>query len=205
MVKDKLVELDNILGEGLKRFGYRRKRMYRFECKIDGGIQYITYLPTKTRGKEEVYIDIYAGFNYPDLNKIVSFIKNEQWRKGFSSASHNIYILINPKKIYGFYIDQNTDVAPIAENILLNVEKYVFPFLEKCNTLEKFESMLLKKDDLTRRSTLERPEWNLLALSLLLERNNIDDLIKEYYDDFSKNLSLLQVAQEQIKKYDNSF
>ena len=205
MVKDKLVELENILGEGLKKFGYRRKRMYRFECKIDRGIQYISYLPTKTRGKEEVYIDIYAGFNYPDLNKIVSFIKNEQWRKGYSSASHNIYVLINPKKIYGFYIDQNTDVAPIAENILLNVEKYVFPFLEKCNTLEKFEAMLLKRDDLTRRSTLERPEWTLLALSLLLERNNIDDLIKEYYEDFSKNLSLLQVAQEQIKKYDNSF
>lgn len=203
-MKDKLLELEHILGEGLREFDFYKKRKYRFEYKIEKGIQHILFSPTKTRGKEEVYITIHVGFSYPDLNRIIAFIRNEQYRKELPTGSHNLYYLINPREPYEFYIDRNTVVTPIAEDIVFNIERYAIPFLDKCNTLEKYEQMLLEGDDVVRRSTVKRPEWNLLALSLLLERNNIDYLIEEYYDDFAKNLTLLQVAQEQIKKYDSS-
>lgn len=164
-------------------------------------MQEIAFIPTKTRGKEEVYIDIFAGFNYPELNKVICFLGDEEYKKTMFTAFINITFLINPKKSYGFYIDQFTDVVSIADNILINIEKYVFLFLEKCNTLEKYESMLISKDEAVRRSALRPPAWNLLALSLLLNRQNSDEVIEEYYSDFARNIKQLAIAKEQIKNF----
>ncbi len=182
-----------------------RKKKYTYECKIEQGSQYISFVTTKTRGKEEVHINIFAGFSYPELNKIIYFIRDEQYDKKWYTAHINIAMLINPKKTYGFYINQFTDVEAIADDILMNIEKYVLLFLDKCNTLEKYESMLLNRDEMVRRSTLKPPEWNLLALSLFFKRQTYNDLIKEYYDDFARDMPLLQKIQKQIDKFDNSF
>lgn len=202
MMKEKLLELDSLLSEGLKRHGYVRKKKYTYQRKIDQGVQEISFVSTKTRGKEEAHINIFAGFNYPELNEIVYFIRDEQYDRAMYTTYINIATIINPKKTYGFYINQSTDVKSVAEDILMNIKKYVLLFLDKCNTLEKYESMLLSKEEIVRRSTLKPPEWNLLALSLFFGRKTYNDLIKEYYNDFAKNMPLLQRAQEQIEKFD---
>lgn len=200
-MKEKIIELDDLLAEMFKRYGYKRKRKRTYHCKIEGGVQEIHFSPTKTRGKDEAYIDIYAGFDYPELNKIICFLRDEQYKKTTFTAFRNIYPYINPKKLYGFYIDSLTDVIAIADDILDKFEKYVFPFLEKCNTLEKYEAMLLIKDQETKRSALQPIEWNLLALSLLLNRNNSDKVIEEYYDKFAKDSNQLAILKEKIANF----
>lgn len=200
-MKEKLMELDGLLAEMFKSYGYIRKRKHTYHCKIEGGVQEIHFCPTKTRGKDEACIDIYAGFNYPELNKVICFLRDEQYKKTMFTAFRNIYPFINPNKFYRFYIDPLTDVVAIANDILEKFEKYVFPFLEKCNTLEKYEAMLLNKDEGTRRSALQPIEWNLIALSLLLNRNNSDEVIEEYYDEFAKDLNQLEILKERIKNF----
>lgn len=204
-MKEKIIELDEFLSQELKKYGFKRQRKYTYQCKIEGGIKNISFVTTKTRGKDETHICILVGFSYPELNKLISFLRNESYEKVWMTASINIAFLINPQKTYGFYINQYTDMEAVEKDILLKIEEYAFPFLDKCNTLEKYESMLLRGDEAVCRSTFRRPEWNLLALSLLLERRNVEDVIGKYYDDFAKNLPLLHAAQEQIKKYDIDF
>lgn len=204
-MKEKIIELDDFLSQELKKYGFKRQKKYTYQCKIEGGIKIISFVTTKTRGKDETHIYILAGFNYPELNKLVYFLRNEPYEKVWLTASINIGYLINPRKVYGFYINQYTDMKAVEKDILSKIVECAFPFLDKCNTLEKYESMLLSGDEAVLRSAFRRPEWNLLALSLLLERHNAEDVIEKYYDDFAKNLPLLQTAQEQIKKYDVDF
>lgn len=200
-MNEKFMELMVLLEEGLKRYGFIRKKKHAYQRKIKGGVQEIAISPTKTRGKDEVHIYVLAGFSYPELNKVICFLRDEEYEKKWFTSFINIAFLINPTKPYGFYIDQFTDVASIADNILTNIEKYVLPFLEKCNTLEKYESMLLSRDEAVRSSTVERSVWNILALSLLLNRQNSDELIEEYYSEFAREIKKLEIAKEQIKKY----
>ena len=200
-MNEKFTKLMVLLEEGLKRYGFIRKKKYTYHRKIEGGVQEIAISPTKTRGKDEVHIYVFAGFNYPELNKVICFLGDEEYKKTMFTAFINIAFLVNPKKPYGFYIDQFTDVASIADNILTNIEKYVLPFLEKCNTLEKFESMLLSKDEAVRRSTVKRSAWSILALSLLFNRQNSDKVIEEYYSEFAWEIKKLEIAKEQIKKF----
>ncbi|MCM1127894.1 MAG: hypothetical protein NC429_15665 [Lachnospiraceae bacterium] len=205
-MKEKLIELIDLLNEGLKRYGFLKKRKYTYQRKIEGGLQQITFSLTKIRGKEETLMDVYTGFNYPELNKVICFLGDEEYKKTMFTAFINVGFLINPREPYKFYITQFTDVVPIAENILTNIEKVALPFLETCNTLEKYESMLLGRNEAVRRSSVRIWAWDLLALSLLLNRQNSDELIEEYRSEFEKNvyarnINLPETAKEQIKKY----
>lgn len=200
-MKEKLIELDNALMEGLKKYGFSRQKKCTYRRKIEQGMQTIFVSTTKTRGKEEVHIFIFAGFSYPDLNKIIYFIRDEEYDKTKPTALTNISSLVNSKEVYGFYINANTDIVSVVENIILNINNHVLPFLDSCDTLVKYESMLLKKDAVVSRCILKWPEWSLLALSLLLNRQYSDDVIEEYYSEFARDIKKLEIAKEQIKKF----
>jgi hypothetical protein len=111
---------------------------------------------------------------------------------------------MNSKVPYSFYVNESTQLEPIVLDIFHAIEKYAFNFLDSCDTLDKYEKMLIERDKIVRKSTitLKRPEWNLLALAIILEHRKVEDIFEEYKEDFEKNLSLLQVAKERIMKYD---
>lgn len=207
MMKEKLNKLDRALLNGLSEYGFARSKKQVIVRKKDECIQHISYVTTKTRGKEEVYINIYTGFKYEILNQSISFLQNEKYDERWATANINISSLFDSQKPYGFYINQDTDIDFIAQDLILHIKKYVFPFLDSCDTLEKYQMMLLKKDNKVILSTciLKRPEWNLLALSLLLKNQRYEDIINEYYDAFNRELSVLETAKEQIRKFDTDF
>lgn len=80
-MNEKFTELMVLLEEGFKRYGFIRKKKYAYHRKIEGGVQKIAIIPTKTRGKDEVYIHVFAGFNYPELNKVIFFLRDEEYKK----------------------------------------------------------------------------------------------------------------------------
>lgn len=207
VMKEKILELDKLLADELIQFNFKKKGNHKFKRNVNQCIQHISFVTTKVRGKDEVYINIYVGFTYPKLNETICFLKQEKYDKRWSTSNINMDSLVNLPNVYGFYINETTEFIPIVKDIMYNIEKYAFPFLDNCNTLEKYEKMLVNRDEKVRISTytLERPEWNLLAISLLLHPHKCDGIIEEYYNDFEKELSLLENARQKIKEFNNNF
>lgn len=202
-MREKILEFDKLLADELIQFNFKKSGSHKFKRNVNQCIQHISFVTTKIRGKNEIYINIHVGFTYPKLNETICFLKQEKYDKSWSTSSINIDSLINSANVYGFYINETTEFESIVEDILYNIKKYAFPFLDDCNTLEKYETMLMNKDEKVRISTytLDRPEWNLLAISLLLHPQTCNDVIEEYYNDFKRDLPLLQNAKQKIEEF----
>ena len=165
-------------------------------------MQKFSITETKIRGEPTVYINIHAAFSYEKINRVISFIQNQEYDAVWSTASANVSSLIKDRKLSGFYVSESTELEPFIQDISCNIVPYALDFLESCNTLEKYEKMLLDRDENVRGAALKKPEWNLLALAILLGHRTVEEILDEYEDAFKKNLSLLQVAKERIKEYD---
>lgn len=204
IIEKKMLELDNKLLEQLKEYGFHRKKKHVFSRAVGDCIQHIAILETKLKGKAEFYISICVGFTYEKINRLISFIQNEKYDKKWATANINIASLLDSKKPYGFYISEETDLEPIINDIVHAIKEYSLVFLENCDHLERYEKMLKEMDEKVRISTfaLKRPEWNELALAILLSRNH-EEVFEKYRKDFDTNPFLLQVAKERIKNYDS--
>lgn len=203
-LNEMMAELDNMLAMELSYFGFKKKRKHVFVRKQGDCLQHISILETKARGVPKVHIMVCVGFQYEQIEKVISFIQNKEYETKWATANINIDALMNSKVPYGFYVNESTQLESIVLDIFQAIKKYAFSFLNSCDTLEKYEKMLLERDKNVRKSTitLKRPEWNLLALAIILEHRKVEDIFEEYKEDFEKNSSLLQVAKERIVKYD---
>jgi len=188
----------------LKEYGFRKKRKNFFIRTINESIQHISILDTKVKGKNEVHIYISVGFTYDLVNKAISFIRDVNYDKKWATANINLSSLINNNRIYDFYINEKTDIEYVVTDIIQNIKEYAFEFWDSCNNMEKFYNKLLNRDDIIRKSTftLKRPEWNLLALSIILEKGNYNDIINDYKEDFEKNKYLIEDIKMRIGNYD---
>jgi len=70
--------------------------------------------------------------------------------------------------------------------------------------MNSFYEKLLNKDKVIRTSTvtLNRPEWNLLALTIILQKDSYEKILDEYQEDFNKRNYVLEQIIERIVKYD---
>lgn len=193
---------DRILQE-LQKFGFKKKRKGYFIRKVQNCTQSVTVLDTKIRNKQEIHVTIGIGFTYEKVNKMVFYLKNKKYDSGWGTGTDNLGTLIGDKKPYGFYINNNTDIENIVDNILFNVKKYAFAFWEECDTLDKFKRKLEEKNNIVHFSTysLFRPEWNLLALEVLLKGYRFDEIINEYHDFFNEEGYTKQQLLDRIREY----
>ena len=195
--------LEEKLLQGLQEYGFKKKRKGYFIRKIQNCIQDVTVLETRIRNKQEVHVTIGIGFVYKEVNKMVFYLKNKKYDSGWGTGSDNLGTLIANKKPYGFYISSDTDIDKVVDDILFNVEKYAFDFWEESDTLDKFKSKLEEKNNRVHSSTysLFRPEWNLLALEVLLNGDRVEEVIDEYLDFFNKEGHTKEQLLGRIKEY----
>lgn len=188
---------------GLQEYGFKKKRKGYFIRKIQNCVQNVTILDTKIRNKQEVHVSIGIGFTYEKVNKMVFYLRNKKYDSGWRTGSDNLGTLIADKKPYGFYISSDTDIDKVVDDILFNVEKYAFGFWEECDTLDKFKRKLEEKNNRVHSSTysLFRPEWNLLALEVLINGDRVEEVIDEYLDFFNKEGHTKEQLLGRIKEY----
>ena len=141
-MKDKMKEMDSLLGEALKKYDFKRRKKGIFKRVINDCIQEVCISETKIRGEEKVHIYIILSFTFKKLNNLIMYLQNDYYYKGWGTSGININSLINGKDIFGFYIEKNTDLTPIVEKITLAIENYGLPYFESCNSYEKFERQL---------------------------------------------------------------
>lgn len=179
-------DFENKFLDSLNQFDFKKKRKGYFIRNKKDCIQHIAILQTKIKGRNEVHIDISIGFTYEKINKVISFIKDEKFDKRWPTAAINMGGIIKSNEPYGFYISESTDLDYIIKNIKNDIENYALDFWQSCDSLEKFNGRLLQGDRNVQLSTysLNRPEWNRLALSVILEQNNYENIIEEYSSYF---------------------
>lgn len=195
--------LEEKLLQGLQEYGFKKKRKGFLIRKIKDCVQNVTVLDTKIRNKQEVHVSIGIGFTYEKVNKMVFYLRNKKYDSEWGTGSDNLGTFIANKKPYGFYISGNTDIDIVVEDILFNVKKYAFVFWEESDTLEKFKMKLEEKNNNIHFSTysLFRPEWNLLALEVLLNGDRVEEVIDEYLDFFNKEGHTKEQLLGRIKEY----
>ncbi|MCM1253314.1 MAG: hypothetical protein NC321_10875 [Clostridium sp.] len=201
-IKEKMLEFDNLFLKQLSYYGFRKKKKHVFVRKQGDCLQKLTITETKIRGEPTIYINIHVAFSYEKINRVIYFIRNEEYDASWSTASTNVCSLIKDRNLFGFYVSESTELEPFVQDISCNIVPYALDFLESCNTLDKYEKMLLDRNEDVRLAPVKKIEWNLLALAILLGHRTVEEILDEYEDAFKKNLSLLQTAKERIKEYD---
>lgn len=201
-ISEKMKEFDNELLKQLSSYGFKKKKKHLFIRNQEECLQHITILETKIKGEDKVYINICVGFKYEKINRLISIIQNEKYDNRWATANINMSSLMNLSEPYGFYLDEKTDLELIIQQVFYAIKNYALAYFESCDTLEKYEAMLLCKDDNVIKSTytLKRPEWNLLALAIILERNNIEEIFEEYENDFNASTFPSRNIKDQVKK-----
>ncbi len=199
-LEEKYKEFLELLGEYVHKYNFKNKRKGYYQRKIGECIQYIQITSTKTRQKDEIHIMPIVGFEYVKLDKVIAFLKNRHYEKGFGTGSLTFSCLRDDNKTYAFYIDGNTDIFPIVSVIVDNIEKYALDYLDSCSTLKKYENMLLTEKEKMTYSAVMKYEWNLLAVSLVLQRNNYNRIMEDYKTDLSKDRIAFNNVQERIQQ-----
>lgn len=203
-LNDQMSKLEELLIKNIQEFGFEKKRKRYFIRKTNQCTQHIALLETKVTGKDEIYISISVGFTYELVNKLISLLQDRKYNRIWATASTNLADLIDPRKLYGFYITTETDILAVAEDIGSKLKECALAFWDNYNTMEKYYSKLVDKDELARKSTyaLKRPEWNILALSIILNYGNSDQILEEYQDDFLEYKFDLLATKNRIKTID---
>ena len=150
-------------------------------------IQHICFVETKIRGVDQIHIAVTVGFTYVELNKLIYFIQNEEYKVRATSIN-DMSALVENNEIYRFYISGDTNLIPIVNAIIRDIKKYALDYLDSCNTMEKYRKELIERNEKVRLGIygLKRPEWNLLALELLLNYDGYKKILEEYDDFLSK-------------------
>ena len=198
-----VIEIEKIMLSILGKDGFKKKKKHMLIRLCGECIQHISILETKIKGKDEVYISIAIGFSYEKLNKCISFIRGENYDSRWATSNINMTTLINNGETYGFYVNEFTNLSEVALDIAECIQNFAYQFWEKCNNMQKYKTMLINKDDEVCMSTytLKRPEWNLLALSLLLNDNSYDRIMCEYKKELIKNKSIFEGIEERISQF----
>lgn len=203
-VMEKVSNLEQMMLERLAEHGFKRKRQNVFSRKESDCKQHVSMLVTKTRGEDMAHVTLSVGFTYEAVNKTIYTLQNKKYDSRWASASVNIGTLMN-KEPYGIYITEKTEMSDVADKFAGDIEKYALNLWESCNSLSKYHRLLHEKDELVRNCTyaLNRPEWNLLALSVLAKQADYEAILDEYQDDFNKrgySISDIRERTEELLK-----
>jgi hypothetical protein len=205
-VMKQVSDLERILLERLSENGFRKKRANVFIRKEKECTQHVSVLVTKTRGEDSAHIRPTVGFTYEAVNRIIYALQSKAYDSKRVTAHISMETLIDRKEPYDFYITRESGVSDIADILVNDIREYAFIFWESCNSYEKYYSLLREKNEFIRKSTysLKRPEWNLLALALLLNQTDYRDILNEYKEDFGNNGFCIESVGKIADEYMNT-
>ena len=110
---------------------------------------------------------------------------------------------MNGDKVYGFYIDVNTDITAVAEDVTCKVREYAIPELAAIDTIDKYYELLKIKDPRTIYGSTFRHEWSLLALTILKDKKRVREVFEIYEDKLKSNKSAFEYAH--VRFENNNF
>ncbi|MBQ7429206.1 MAG: hypothetical protein IJV29_06025 [Butyrivibrio sp.] len=101
---------------------------------------------------------------------------------------------MNGDKVYGFYIDVNTDITAVAEDVICEIREYAIPALAAIDTIDKYYELLKIKDRRTIYGSTFKHEWSLLALTILKDKKRVREVFEIYENKLRRNKSAFEYA-----------
>ena len=209
ILKDKIEKLNKKILELVSNYGFRQKRKGVFMRKQGECIQHFSILNSKVRNYDQILIDVGLGFTYEKVNKICYAVKNIPYDSGWATAHIEATSLIQLKKkekkeLFRFFVDRETNIDSIVYHIFDFFLNYGLDYWDKYSSLEEFEKHLLSKDEIIIYSTnaLQKAEWNLLAVAIILKNISIDEILMIIKDEYNLTEEELNKIRVQIEKMD---
>lgn len=154
----------------LTEHGFKRQSKIRAVRRMKQCKQGITVFQEKYRGYDYGYIRFTAFYDFPKVNVISAYIRNEEYRKGFTTGVLRVAYGAPDERINArngitsaFSCE---DAIKFAEEDYLTIKNYMLPFLDLFDSPEHY----LENMDKVRPSSLTNPYWTKLAALIYCNR-----------------------------------
>lgn len=146
MVKKKYEEFLEIMELFLNQQGYQKSRKKgEYHKAVSGKIIKIRIVLNSVRNSGDLgEIRVFAALEYPELEKIVSILKETQYKKGNNLFKHDIMQLSGDLSYYALNVTGNSNMKNVAAALRNQLVYNVFPIIDKYEDdkkiLDDFES-----------------------------------------------------------------
>jgi hypothetical protein len=197
--------IDQLVIEGLSPVmlneGFKLKNNRLFFRKVNDCKQELVVSFRYIKGTESGYVTVTPNFSYENMEKIVSYLKGEQFKKGWPTAAANIGNLRPQRVFVEWPLTLTTDVITLGKLISEYIKDYALPFW---NDYSSIENLIKGYESQDPRLTLNGSgyRWRMVAANYILQRIDLaKDIIKNWSSDEPLNQVLkgaLQKISEQV-------
>lgn len=184
-MKEKMKELDYLLEKKLLNFGFKRKKKNTFIKDTNGGAYGINLAVTKVKGQEKMHIYVMLTYNYKSLNNLIMYLMDDYRWKEWEPVAINAFNLIQGDNPFGFYLDKNTNLEFVVEDLLDAFEKYGLHVFDEIDTCEKLQAKLYEENTSIINWLVYKKEWYYLALAIMLNNESVNAIVEKNNKIFS--------------------
>lgn len=192
--------IDKLVIEGLSPVmlneGFKLKNNRIFFRKVNDCKQELVVSFRYIKGTESGYVTVTPNFSYENIEKIVSYLKGEQFKKGWPTAAANIGNLRPQREFIEWPLTLTTDVNELSKLINEYIKDYAFPFWNDYSSIENLINGYENQDP---RLTLNGSgyRWRMVAANYILKRIDLaKDILKKWLKDEPLNKVLKDALQK---------
>lgn len=143
-VREQFGIVTRVLETKLSDLGFRRRGQDEW-VRVHGKLlQRVTISLREPPGEDTGYVEVFAGFNFPDVETLAAGLQGKKPRTGFMTCSLNIGLLTPNGVNLEWPLGPDTSVDEIARLVADTASQFIPPFLEEFSSvadlLSRFEA-----------------------------------------------------------------
>lgn len=178
--RDRIHDIRSILTERLEKTGYKAIESDRFLHQTNDAELIIYFQMYEQNHVDRISVRPTFYLRYPKLNESVVKIRGkETFGANLAGPTAMFAITEASEKIVKdpcYSLKNGEDVYSMANTIISDIEKYVFPIFEKADSIEKYEELFKDKSIKAIRPPVALREYFQIAMALI-NHGSIDDKV----------------------------
>jgi hypothetical protein len=130
-------DLINRVSPDLLRFGFKQRGQEEFIRAGDGNVmQRLALSLREPMGGSVGYVEVFPGFNYPEVELLAATLQGKKVRSGFITCSLNIGLLTPKKAHLEWPLQAGNNIESAARLVTHTVAEVAVPFWDEFSSLE---------------------------------------------------------------------
>jgi hypothetical protein len=135
-IRDQYHDLINRLSADLLGSGFKLRGQEEF-IRLQGDVlQRLALSLREPPGEAVGYVEVFPGFNYPEVETLAATLQGKKVRPGFITCSLNIGLLTPKKANSEWSLPAGNNVEPTARSVAQTVNEVAIPFWKEFSSLE---------------------------------------------------------------------
>lgn len=193
-------ELDNLFSEKIINYGFKRKKKMTYIKNIGEAVYGISFSTTKIMQQDRIHIYVILSLNFEILNKLMMYLMNDYSFKGMQSIVINAVNLKPSEGKFSFYVDKETNISELVDEIINDFEKYALHIFDNIDTYKKLQNEI-NDDGKMIKWLVFKKEWFVLALAIILKNASLNSIIKKNSFEFDSNDETVETLLERANDY----